>query len=284
MQSPEQPLLIETTAHEDVLQRIPLDTHALLRLLSMRCGEAQAENLPNQDYAQLSYRQDQQGGNSLAFCVCDGVGGSYKGDFAARYLGHHLLVWLSTLPMGYGRHKSTPTSSWHTQLEAQLQRWVSKGQAELQYTDITSNISPLLSETLREQRTRYGSETVFFCGRLDYTYEQGWPEGYAIFYWMGNISAHISLSSGKNIAIGDGLKKQSDRNRWSTRHGLRGILSSQSMNFMMLDRLLVHTDGLDTLGTELAFLDDDRLMQCLDTLLLRPDNDDMTMLDLQWIA
>ena len=48
-----------------------------------------------------------------------------------------------------------------------------------------------------------------------------------------------------------------------------------------LDRLLIYTDGLNTIGDGLAALSDAELQERIQRLLLLPANDDMTMLDLQ---
>src|SRR5579883_2902058 len=85
--------MVESTQMADTFIRAMIDHTITARLLSMRCQEAQEQSLPNQDFAQILCRD----GSSLCFCVCDGVGSSYKGDFAAYYLATCLMEWLQGL-------------------------------------------------------------------------------------------------------------------------------------------------------------------------------------------
>src|SRR5690242_19810868 len=87
------PLVIETDPMADTFMSTMVDDTVIARLLSMRCQEAQEQSLPNQDFAQAIC----QGRSSLSFCVCDGVGSSYRGDYAARYLALCLVQWLQGL-------------------------------------------------------------------------------------------------------------------------------------------------------------------------------------------
>ena len=54
-----------------------------------RSMECRISGEPGQDYD--AYRV---GRGSLQFCVCDGVGQSYFGDAAARFIGDLLITWL----------------------------------------------------------------------------------------------------------------------------------------------------------------------------------------------
>jgi Protein phosphatase 2C len=274
---PEQrfPSLVETQQHEDTFQHLFIDNNLQLRLCSVRCTEAHEADLPCQDYALITSYQDS---SSLTFCVSDGVGGSYRGDFSAYYLANKLVHWLQALPglSGEPRHFTR-------KLEAQLRLWARKGHEDLQHKALPTNIPPLLREVLEEHRTLNGSETVFFAGRIDYKDVPPQKKvGQALFCWMGNVSAHIFIAPGKHMQLSNGADETSDRNRWSTRYGPRGMLTGLTMPFHMVDRLIVHTDGLDHISAELAHLDDETLLARMQELLQLPTNDDMTMLDLQW--
>src|SRR5437868_7037665 len=86
--------LIETAERSDTFHWTSVNDTLHVRLLSVRSQEAQMQNLTNQDYARVYIQSD---GSSLCFCVCDGVGSSYKGDFAAQYLAKCLIQWMQTL-------------------------------------------------------------------------------------------------------------------------------------------------------------------------------------------
>src|ERR1700674_213395 len=85
-------LLLASNQQGDTFIRTQLANNVTARLFSMRCQEAQTQTLLNQDYACLVSQQD-----ALCFCVCDGVGSSYRGGFAACYFASQLLTWLQEM-------------------------------------------------------------------------------------------------------------------------------------------------------------------------------------------
>jgi hypothetical protein len=266
---------IESKQHEETFLHESLDGDLEVRLLSFRCNDARQEALPCQDYALLVSRTQ----SSLTFCVSDGVGSSYRGDFAAHYLTNRLIGWLQNLP---DLHVKAHTLT--TQLEPLLHLWAEVGQGELIHQPLPPDIPEMLREILLEQSTLYGSEAVFFAGRIDYEHSAPFrtqQDRQAFFCWMGNISAQLFVAPGKYMLLSE-EETMSDENRWSTRRGPRGILTGLTMNFSMAERLIVHTDGFISISKELARLDDEALQERAVDLLLLPANDDMTMLDLQW--
>src|SRR5579872_1879110 len=90
----ERRILLVSDQSRDRLVRGSLGEGVTARLLYQRCREARTQNLPGQDYARAL---SAPAGNTLAFCVCDGVGSSYKGDFAAAFLAERLVDWLDRL-------------------------------------------------------------------------------------------------------------------------------------------------------------------------------------------
>jgi hypothetical protein len=142
----------------------------------------------------------------------------------------------------------------------------------------------LVREILEEQRAISGSQTVFLCGRVDY--EERSPllpaSGHmpALFCWMGNVTAQLFTAEGTYITLGD---RDNDRNRWSTVHGCLGALSLLILEPKVIDRLIIYTDGLDAIEQELAHLSEHELQARTQQLLQSPTNDDMTVLDLQWL-
>ncbi len=274
--NPRYPTLIESRQREETFCHQSLDADTEVRLLSFRCHDARQEKSLCQDYALLvSHYQ-----SSLAFCVSDGVGESYRGDFAAYYLANRLVDWLQTIPdLHVKAHHLT------TQLEPQLHRWAKIGQAQLKKQALPTGLPVLLHEILLEQRDTRGSEAVFFAGRIDYEpspFSQTSRNRLAFFCWMGNISAQLFFVPHKYTLLGNDENAMSDENRWSTRHGPRGMLTGLIMDFSMVERLIVHTDGFIPLSKELAHLDNEILQTRVSDLLHLPVNDDMTVLDIQW--
>lgn len=241
-----------------------------------RAGKRSLERGSERDGLALHARPQSQDQPSLTFCVSDGVGGSYRGDFAAYDLAHCLIDWLQALP---GLHSDLQEAA--TELEKQLHSWQGKGQAELQNLLQPANIP----EFLKEQQEKYGSETVFFGGRIDSTmgvhHQRYNRRGGSSAGWA--MCQHNSSSRQKNtLLLGGDLGGEQDRNRWSTRYGPRGILTCLKMKLDMVERLIIHTDGLDTISMELASLDDDALQTRTRAILQSATNDDMTLLDIQW--
>jgi hypothetical protein len=270
-------LLIESQPETDANVQAVFGQVANIRLLSFRSQEAQTQSLPCQDYARMvSCRQ----GEIICFCVCDGVGSSFKGDFAARYLTESLVSWLQKLS-----NIPKKPAKLMRRLQPQLNQWAQEAQASLSSIEIPQELPPLVREVLEELRETYGSEAVFLCGRIDLVGEQQSAtqsrKARALFCWMGNVTARLFFPPNRYVDLGD---KSNDSSRWSTVKGGKGSLKARILVLDTLERLLIHTDGLDTLDEELSFLDDAELQLGIENLRCQPGNDDMTMLDLQWLS
>lgn len=266
----ERRILLVSDQSRDRLVRGPLGEGITARLLYQRCAEARMQNLAGQDYARALSAPT---GNTLAFCVCDGVGSSYKGDFAAAFLGERLVSWLDGLD-------GVPTTDepFAVRLRTRLAQWATEAQVELSTQPLPPETQPMVREVLEDLRGEYGSETVFFAGRIDRTPHSSVAR--AVFCWMGNVSAYLFTSAMEGMYI----RPADDAVRWSTGRGLRGAPGVRLFTLDGLKRLLVHTDGCDNLSEELAFLSDAELRERCEALLAAPASDDMTMLDIRWPA
>ncbi len=264
---PQQQLVTDQTI--DTLTRVQINSHVCVRLLSVRCHEAQSQSLLNQDYASIISSDN---GDSLSFCVCDGVGSSYKGDFAARYLTTQLLTWLHELTE-VPRDIELFTNTLHGLLDL----WAYDAHMKLKKMLIPPETPSLAREVMEELRDTYGSETVFLCGRID-TFHRFQP-AQAVFCWMGNVAARLTTPAHKEIVLGHTSDKSG---RWSTVQGRRGEVGVWHASLPVLERLIVHTDGLDSIGKNLAQLTDDQWYAQTQRLLSLPTNDDMTALEIHW--
>lgn len=268
--------LMKSNQKADAFMRMGIGDSITARLLSMRCQEARTQALLNQDYASVISRRD---GSSLCFCVCDGVGSSYRGDFAAHYLATQLIEWLHQL-------KEIPRDPdrFSIALHAYLDQWAYEAQIRLKQIPIPPKAPALVREVLEDLRDTYGSETVFLGGRID---SGAWSNRpgivhpiQALFCWMGNVTAHLLITADRRISLGG----QSDKEgRWSTLHGRRGVVTTRSIPLSTIDRITIHTDGLDAIGGKLAMLTDNEWNVQAQHLLLSSRNDDMTALELQWM-
>ncbi len=264
---PQQQLVTDQTI--DTLTRVQINSHMSVRLLSVRCSEAQTQSLLNQDYASIVSSDN---GDSLSFCVCDGVGSSYKGDFAARYLTTQLLTWLQELTE-VPRDIETFTNTLHGLLDL----WAYDARLKLKKMLIPPETPSLAREVMEEMRDTYGSETVFLCGRIDSSHSS--QPAQAVFCWMGNVSARLTTSLYKEVVLGHTSDKSG---RWSTVQGRRGDVGVWHASLPVLERLVVHTDGLDAVSKNLALLNDDQWYAQTQRLLSLPANDDMTALEIHW--
>lgn len=266
----ERRIVLVSDQTRDGLVRVALGRDVSARLLFQRCYEARAQDLPGQDYARVVSAPD---GTSLAFCVCDGVGSSYKGDFAARYVATRLVDWLGGL-------EGIPddTQMLTQRLARLLAQWAEEAQAELTAQAIPSDTAAMVREVLEDLRGEVGSETVFFAGRIDRA--RGARPIRALCCWMGNISAYLFTSATEGVYI----RPADDAARWSTGRGVRGTLSMRSLAPDALERLLVHTDGCDALSEEIPLLSDDELRERCEAALAAPTSDDITILDIRWAA
>lgn len=266
--------ILESDQFADSFVTASVDDWATVRLCSVRCQESQVGTIPNQDYARVVFAEQ---GSSLSFCVCDGVGGSYLGNFAARYLATRLTDYLLTLPAIPRNPRKVAVV-----LRKQLKLWADEAHAELRLTAPPLATSALQREILVEQRDQHGSATVFFSGRIDNVSKPSFrsPRGLsALFCWMGNVTARMHSSSDSCQELGD---LHNDRNRWSTLLGQQGLLTIRVNALNRSKPLVVHTDGLDTLSEQLSQFDDQELQARIRQLLPLPTNDDMTVLELRW--
>ncbi len=270
-----------TLALETFLEKETLTSHLLngilnLRVFSQRCRESQAQALVNQDYVLVSAQQD---ASSVCFCVCDGVSNSYRGEFAARYLGSRLVEWLQTLPMFQWTY-----TSWKSQLGGLLRTWASEAHQEVLQIELPEGLPDLVREVLEELRATQGSETVFLCGRINRAYRSrptDKPQTVEIFLcWMGNVTAHLFVTNENCIILGG---EDDSVGGWSTGRGPRGKLHTWHTGLTTLDQLIIHTDGLNRIQRQLPELDNEALQRLARRLLSLPQNDDMSALILQWI-
>lgn len=241
-------------------------------LLSVRSQEAQVQGLPCQDYVRVLSNEI---GSSISFCVCDGVGSSYHGGFAAHYLATQLVEWL---------HHLTEIPARPADISPLLQQWAKEGQVELLQLALPPDTPSMLRGILEELRDDYGSQTVFLCGRVDYpppddSSEVSLSGVHALFYWMGNITAHVFAGAGVEQTLGD---THNDANRWSTKKGVQGAPRARVLTMDNLDRILIYTDGLSASGSESRLLHEPDTQLCMQDLLTQPATDDITILELRW--
>ena len=287
-----------------------LGQRAIAHLFWQRCAEAHAQGAPSQDYALL--RSAGEGG-AICFCVADGVGSSYRGDFAAQYLATRLTSWLERLPpLPLPPPETVAADALAGELRSHLAAWCLAAQAMLRRLPFAAETPALVREVLEELRESYGSEAVFLAGRLEVLaastvaretageapsmHQESQvphvPSVRALLCWMGNVAAQAAGTTGESDESGvpgaagawQTLNGDDDRARWSSARGLRGALSVRLLTFPLPCRLLVYTDGAAALPRERLTAPGAALEASARELLARPTSDDITILDLQCLA
>ncbi|HEX9990895.1 MAG TPA: protein phosphatase 2C domain-containing protein [Chloroflexia bacterium] len=179
-------------------------------------------------------------GEIVTFVVCDGVGGSYLGHVAARFLAQRLASGFKT----WAQTASPEDMFTGEELQRQLDRWRESGQALLEKQPVSTDISPLLAEVLKN-RKRDGSHAVFFCGYIDLR-----PGRNSFFAWMGNVTGQVFDVQGKGLL--DLSKMKDDRVRWTTAHGCLGTPQVSWIQTSRIRRVLVTSDGLEEIFGRLS--------------------------------
>jgi hypothetical protein len=262
------PVALETDQTGDGIITRALGPQAAVRLLYLRCHEAQTQGLRGQDFACLA---DEGQGHSVCFCVCDGVGSSYRGDFAACFLARRLVDLLRELESVW-----RDPDTLHAELVAALEGWAPEAQARLLGERIPPNTPALAREVLQDLRDDYGSETVFLGGRIE---RGGRGDASVLLCGMGNVTPRLR---GTPLDRRDLDLAGDDANRWSTVRRLRGRLALRQLRLDRLDRLIVHTDGAERFAASIERLDDLALYEQASRTRLAPQSDDVTVLDILW--
>jgi hypothetical protein len=230
---------IELPQDEDIYLRSHTSGAFALRYASVRSGESRDSDQPGQDFVSFA-----AGEGYLTFAVCDGVGQSFYGDLAARFLGRHLLGWLDD------DGESLPDiERLAEELTAFLEALTNEATREVASVVISPDLPELLREVLEEKR-EWGSETTFVCGRIDLPRDD-LPEGRLLLCWLGDSRLRL----GKRNTWGRQIVEVTDESpdRWSSARGLvKGTprLTLQPLvpeGLTNVGNVLVYTDGLKLL-------------------------------------
>lgn len=257
------------TSHQQVDQ--PLTTIVqspfCCRFAYARAGETALYKDNNQDF--LAFRIDE---NALSFVICDGVSLSYRGDFAAQFLGTSLLDWISA-----ANHSELNEASLHEHLHS-LRECAAEQMSRL---TVPSDL-PLLLRDVLEDKKRIGSEAMFNCGRID-VFNGTHPFHRIWLAWHGDVRLRLWQHGQESCESLGG--SNSNKQRWSAARGLIGGRAHtwrQQVEGHIPSRLLVYTDGF-------AELDDkqdppmDELLRCkLEQTNSEWFRDDASFLDIIW--
>ncbi|USB31982.1 hypothetical protein [Paenibacillus sp. YPG26] len=211
-------------------------------------------------------------GNSCRFVVCDGVSLSYRGDFAAGFLGRRIFNWL-----GY-----TPELSAEG-FERFLNDLVPEASESANRLDLPPDMPPLLRDVLEEKRSR-GIESMYLCGRIELPEARG-DSGRLWLAWQGDCRLRRWVNN-EELIIEPGTFVT--RERWSGRHGISGssphVYTEELIRQKTEHRIMLYTDGLKLLD---RCGNPDEITSVLKRIFVRQSEgehleDDASWLDLTW--
>ena len=263
--------IIKIPRTEDTFtQEIPCGKFTV-RYAYARSAESRLEDEPGQDY--LTFNQSNK---SFCFVVCDGVSQSFFGDLAAQVLGDGLIQWLIAQNSNIGKKQLTPS------LHSHLVALTGPGSQIVESHQIDKDIPAMLESVLEEKRT-LGSESMFFCGRIDLPGKE-FPRGRVLFSWMGDGRIR-TWNRKKELTKNLGLEQETGK-RWSTKKGLvggdpgffLGALASPTRKYLY-QHILAYTDGFVLLDKEKPPVSNKKYDQLIEQSLALPENDDLTMIE-----
>lgn len=243
------------------------------RYASSRAFETRTAGDCSEDYLVLRHNE-----RVFAFAMCDGVGQSFFGDLAARYLGKALMDWIwNDIP------RITDAGVISAILSRHLSGLTREASQLVSNHPLPPGIPGMLKEVLDQKRTR-GSESTFVCGRVDLP-GPGFPCGRICLAWLGDSRVRLWGPRGEHILGNDSFKTEE---RWSTRCGpvsgkphafAAPIVQNGSRLFTTL---LAYTDGLASLDSCEQTPTAPALLGLINEAQRSPYSDDITILDLSW--
>lgn len=200
-----------------------------------RCGysrsaESRSQNDSGQDYLALCETRQR-----IAFVVCDGVGQSFYGDVAARFLGDALLDRLFCLDLA-----NLPAEQLAEEVRQSLTPFladlVAQGQQMVSQVQIPPDLPGMVQQVLEKKRA-LGSESTFLGGILDHEADR-----FAIV-WMGDTRLRVWRRTVEHSGIVANAFLTQER--WSTRLGPVGNLHVFAGRLLEIDHLLAYSDGFE---------------------------------------
>ena len=234
-----------------------------------RYGYGRAAETVNQGDSGQDFAAVRMNGNVCNFVLCDGVGMSYLGDFAARFLGNALLDWLETT-----QHPTVEA------VERLLHDLTLPASEQLEKLQPLESSPLLLREVLMEKRSR-GSQAMYVCGRIELT--GGGRKSRVWLAWQGDSRIRLWRNGQEQSELFQTHCKTNER--WSTLEGPVGgkphicEMKGSAGDSM---RLQLYTDGLNDLDAIQAYVPDEHIQVLLDATHTGGLEDDAAFIELEW--
>lgn len=229
-----------------------------------RAAESISVGESGQDFAAVRIND-----GSCSFVVCDGVGMSYRGDFAARFLGSSLLDWMER------ESDITPA-----RFKSYLKSLAAEAASELAAESL-SHVSEMLRNVLEDKR-KQGSQSMYICGKIELPARSG-KKGRMILAWQGDSRLRLWQGDQELEHMFRGSFQTGER--WSSARGpVGGEPHWQEFKLSAKDsiRLQMYTDGLSDLDAIRDWLPDDQIQVLLDARHTNGLDDDAAYIELGW--
>lgn len=184
----------------------------------------------NQDFLAIKYDD-----RKIVFAVCDGVTRAWESAIAAREVAQDLVSWMWEDDLAETEEGLNEQVKWR--LNQVVKPVVDRQAEEVPIPEVDPE--DVLYDVLID-RKQSGSQTVFFAGKI--SLEPSRNRGSATLFWMGNTKGAVR-HKGKWVDLAGG--DWNDWNRFSSKLGMDGKLSVWMRPLKKVDRVLVHTDGLE---------------------------------------
>lgn len=239
-----------------------------VRYAYARSHESQHSNQPGQDYLEFRLGGSSANKPKFVFAVCDGVGSSFMGHIAAKRVGECLCDEL------WGKwSKFIPASSnFSKNLSTRLGNLTDVVNQEVYDYQIAGDLPPLMRTALEKQK-RYGTETMFVCGRL--------IGGSLALAWLGDVRLQLLT---EQLTPVSGFEYTPDTNRrWSSREGIRGgnlqtFIADDPEVLLSVKHILAFSDGLASFEQRLSSMIPDDINCAIQQLAETPLSDDISFI------
>ncbi|PFM63203.1 hypothetical protein COJ48_17265 [Bacillus cereus] len=247
---------------ETVLQE-KKSKHFTYRYSYVRAKETQDLNESGQDFLAL-----QDNGTSFIFVLCDGVGMSFQGEIAARFLGMKLLNLFEIFP--------ETKQDISILLNEQLAKWKEEALEEIRSFQLPKETPWLLRDVLEEKR-KQGSEAMFIGGKIALTPNQ--DKAHVTIVTHGD--SFVQLFQEQKCCLNVMKFERNIEKRWSTHRGIIGgelEVFSKTLSREEVNRIVIHSDGLMSL-MQYNF---EEVLKEIEKAQYSPTSDDISFLDISW--
>lgn len=237
--------------------------HFTYRYSYVRAKETQDLNESGQDF--LVFLDN---GTSFIFALCDGVGLSFHGEIAAKFLGMKLVNLFETC-----QESGLDIA---TLLNEQLKNWIEEASEEVNAFRLPEETPWLLRDVLEEKR-KQGSEAMFIGGKIELIPNEDKVQITIVTHGDSFVQSFRDKENCLNV-----MKfERNIEKRWSTQWGIIGgelEVFSKTLSRQEANRIVIHSDGL----VPFKQYNFEEVLKEIERAQNSPTSDDISFLDISW--